>query len=96
LNIVDTALSLVTDLTSQIIQLETRLASHRSLMIDDNHILHHQFDDLNDIDQHLQPIEKSMQELLQQSQQLASEQLKRITEQLSTRWKRIHAEINQR
>jgi hypothetical protein len=95
LDIADTALSLVTDLTSHIIELETRLASHTPL-IDDEEYIHRQLDDLNELDNHLQNIEKSIQELLNQSKQLGNEKLIRISEQLSSRWKQIHSEINQR
>ena len=95
MDIVDTALSLVTDLTSHIIELETRLASHTPL-IDDETYIHRQLDDLNELDNHLQSIEKSIKELLIQSKQLGNERLIRISEQLSSRWKQISAEINQR
>jgi len=95
LDIADTALSLVTDLTSHIIELETRLASHTPL-IDDEKYIHRQLDDLNKLDNHLQTIEKSIKELLIQSKQLGNERLIRISEQLSTRWKQISSEINQR
>jgi len=95
LNIADTSLSLVTDLTSNIIELETRLASHTPL-IDDEKYIHRQLDDLNELDNHLQTIEKSIKELLIQSKQLGNERLIRISEQLSSRWKQINLEINQR
>lgn len=95
LDIVDTALSLVTDLTGHIIELETRLASHLPLMNEENH-LHRQLDDLQQLDKHLQSIEKSIKELLGQSHQLGNERLTRISEQLAARWKQIHGEINQR
>jgi hypothetical protein len=95
LEIVDTALSLVTDLTSHIIELETRLASHTPL-IDDESYIHRQLIDLNELDNHLQTIEKSIKELLTQSRQLGNERLIRISEQLASRWKQINSEINQR
>ncbi len=95
MDIVDTALSLVTDLTSHIIELETRLASHTPL-IDDETYIHRQLDDLNELDNHLQSIEKSIKELLIQSKQLGNERLIRISEQLASRWKQISSEINQR
>jgi hypothetical protein len=95
LNIADTSLSLVTDLTSNIIELETRLASHTPL-IDDEKYIHRQLDDLNELDNHLQTIEKSIKELLIQSKQLGNERLIRISEQLSSRWKQINLEITQR
>jgi hypothetical protein len=95
LDVADTALSLVTDLTSHIIELETRLASHTPLIDDETHI-HRQLDDLNKLDNHLQSIEKSIKELLIQSKQLGNERLIRISEQLASRWKQISSEINQR
>ena len=95
LDIVDTALSLVTDLTGHIIELETRLASHLPLMNEESH-LHRQLDDLQQLDKHLQSIEKSIKELLGQSHQLGNERLTRISDQLAARWKQIHGEINQR
>lgn len=95
MDIADTALSLVTDLTSHIIELETRLASHTPL-IDDEAYIHRQLDDLNELDNHLQTIEKSIKELLIPSKQLGSERLIRISEQLASRWKQINSEINQR
>jgi hypothetical protein len=95
LDIADTALSLVTDLTSHIIELETRLASHTPL-IDDETYIHRQLDDLNELDNHLQSIEKAIKELLIQSKQLGNERLVRISDQLASRWKQISAEIHQR
>lgn len=95
LEIADTALSLVTDLTSHIIELETRLASHTPL-IDDETYIHRQLDDLNELDNHLQSTEKSIKELLNQSKQFGNERLIRISEQLASRWKQINTEINQR
>jgi hypothetical protein len=95
LEIADTALSLVTDLTSHIIELETRLASHTPL-IDDESYIHRQLIDLNELDNHLQTIEKSIKELLIQSRQLGNERLIHISEQLASRWKQINAEITQR
>jgi len=95
LDIADTALSLVTDLTSHIIELETRLASHTPL-IDDEKYIHRQLNDLNDLNNHIQILEKSITELLIQSKQLNNDRLIRISEQLSTRWKQIISEINQR
>lgn len=95
LDISDTTLSLVTDLTSHIIELETRLASHTPL-IDDEVYIRRQLDDLNELNNQLQSIEKPTQELLNQSKQLGNERLIRISEQLATRWKHIHTEINQR
>jgi len=95
LDIADTTLSLVTDLTSHIIELETRLASHTPL-IDDEIYIRRQLDDLNELNNQLQSIEKPTQELLNQSKQLGNERLIRISEQLATRWKHIQTEINQR
>lgn len=95
LDIADTALSLVTDLTSHIVELETRLASQTPI-IDDELYIHRQLDELNEIDQHLQSVEKSIKELLIQSQQLCNERLIRISEQLASRWQQINAEIHQR
>jgi prefoldin subunit 5 len=95
LEIADTALSLVTDLTSHIIELETRLASHTPL-IDDESYIHRQLVDLNELDNHLQTTEKAIKELLTQSRQLGNERLIRISEQLASRWKQINSEINQR
>jgi hypothetical protein len=95
LDIVDTALSLVTDLTSQIAELETRLASHTPLFDDETHI-HRQLDDLNQLDSHSQSIEKSIKELLTQSKQIGNDRLNRTSEQLTLRWKQINSEINQR
>jgi hypothetical protein len=51
LDIVDTALSLVTVLTSLIIELETRLASHTPLIEDEENI-HRQLYYLNELDNH--------------------------------------------
>lgn len=95
MDIIDTALSLVTNLTSHIIELETRLASHTPL-IDDESYIHRQLDDLNELHTQLQTIEKSIEELLNQSRHLGNERLSRISEQLSSRWKQINSEINQR
>ena len=95
MDIADTTLSLVTDLTSHIIELETRLASHTPL-IDDEIYIRRQLDDLNELNNQLQSIEKPTQELLNQSKQLGNERLIRISEQLATRWKHIQTEINQR
>ncbi|CAF2417563.1 unnamed protein product [Rotaria sp. Silwood2] len=95
LDIAETTLSLVTDLTSHIIELETRLASHTPL-IDDEQYIHRQLDDLNELDKQLQSIEKSIKELLTQSKQLGNDKLIRISEQLTSRWQQINSEINQR
>ncbi|CAF1012011.1 unnamed protein product [Rotaria sp. Silwood1] len=95
LDIGETTLNLVTDLTSHIIELETRLASHTPL-IDDEQYIHRQLDDLNELDKQLQTIEKSIKELLIQSKQLGSDRLIRISEQLTSRWQQIDSEINQR
>lgn len=91
----DAALTLVSDLTTQIIELETRLASHAPLM-DDEEYIHRQLDDLNEIDKHLQSIEKSIKELLKHSKQLDNDRLIRISEQLASRWQQMNSEINQR
>lgn len=95
LDIVDTALSLVTDLTSHIIELETRLASHTPLFDDETHI-HRQLADLTDLANIAQSLEKSIKELLAQSKQLGNEKLSRTSDQLISRWKQINAEISQR
>ncbi|CAF3599478.1 unnamed protein product [Adineta steineri] len=95
LDIVDTALSLVTDLTSHIIELETRLASYTPLFDDETHI-HRQLAELNELNNRSQSLEKSIKELLTQSQQLGNEKLNRTSEQLISRWKQINSEINQR
>jgi uncharacterized coiled-coil protein SlyX len=95
LDIADTALNLVNNLTSQIIELETRLASQPSL-IDDEHFIHRQLNDLNEFNNCLSRLEKSIKELLIQSQQLSNDRLIRISEQLATRWKHITSEIQQR
>ncbi|CAF0847061.1 unnamed protein product [Rotaria sordida] len=95
LDIAETTLNLVTDLTSHIIELETRLASHTPLIDDENYI-HRQFDDLNELEKQLQSIEKSIKELLIQSKQLGNDKLIRISEQLTSRWQQMNSEINQR
>lgn len=95
MDIVDTALSLVTDLTTQIIELETRLASQTPLF-DDEAQSHRQLADLTELYDRSQSLEKSIKELLIQSKQLGNEKLNRTSDQLVTRWKQINTEINQR
>ncbi|CAF1300148.1 unnamed protein product [Rotaria magnacalcarata] len=95
LDMADTALSLVSDLTSHVTELETRLASHTPL-IDDEQYIHRQLDDLNELDGPLESIEKSIKELLIHSKQLGSDRLIRISEQLAFRWQQINSEIKQR
>jgi hypothetical protein len=95
LDIADTSLNLVNNLSSQLIELETRLASQTSFLDDENSI-HRQLTDLNELNNHLLILEKSVTELLKQSKQLNNERLIRISEQLTTRWKQIISEINQR
>lgn len=95
LDIIDTALNLVTDLTSHLMELETRLASYLPL-VNDEQQLHLQLNDLQDLEQHLKSIEKSIEELLRQSEQLANERFLRTSEQLAKRWKQIQTEIHQR
>jgi hypothetical protein len=92
LDISDITLNLINNLTTQLIELETRLASQPSL-IDDENSIHRQLNDLNAFNNHLQIIEKSVTELLKQTK---NERLIRITEQLTIRWKQIISEINQR
>jgi len=92
LHIADKALNLLNNLTSEIIELETRLVSQTSLIDDENHI-HRQLTDLHN---HIQILEKSLIELLTLSKQLNNDRLIRISEQLATRWKHITTEINQR
>jgi hypothetical protein len=95
LDIADAALNLVNHLTCQVIEFETRLASHRSLTDEEND-MRFQFDDLLQLHTHLESLEKSIGELLKQSQQLANDRLIRISEQLAFRSKQITLEINQR
>ncbi len=95
LNIADATLNLLNNLTSQIIELETRLAYQTTLIDDENHI-HRQLNDLNNLNNHIQILEKSITELLIQSKQLNNDRLIRISEQLAKRWKQILSEINQR
>ena len=83
------------NLTAQIIDLETRLVSQPSL-VDDEDSIRRQFNELNELNDHLQTLEKSVKELLRHSEQLSNERLIRISEQLATRWKRITSEIYQR
>ena len=89
------ALNLITNLTYHIIELETRLASHTSIMNDESFI-HRQFNDLNELDKYLQSIEKSIRELVIQSKQLDNEKLNHISDQLALRWQQISSEINHR
>ncbi|CAM4876988.1 unnamed protein product [Rotaria socialis] len=95
LDMADTALSLVSDLTSHVTELETRLAYHTPL-IDDEQYIHRQLDDLGELDGPLESIEKSIKELLIHSKQLGNDRLIRISEQLASRWQQINSEINQR
>ncbi len=95
LDIASTTLNLLNNLTNQLIELETRLVYQTSLIDDENHI-HRQLNDLNDLNNHIQILEKSITELLIKSKQLNNDRLIRISEQLSTRWKHIISEINQR
>ncbi len=95
LNIADKALNLLNNLTTQLIELETRLTSQTSLIDDENHI-HRQLNELNDLNNHIQILEKSITELLILSKQLNNDRLIRISEQLATRWKQIMTEITQR
>jgi hypothetical protein len=95
LNIADKALNLLNNLTTQLIELETRLTSQTSLIDDENHI-HRQLNELNDLNNHIQILEKSITELLILSKQLNNDRLIRISEQLAKRWKQILSEINQR
>lgn len=95
MDIANSALSLLNNLTNQLIEFETRLVSQTSLIDDENHI-HRQLNDLNDLYNHIQILEKSIIELLNKSKQLNNEKLIHISEQLSTRWKQISSEINQR
>ncbi len=92
LHIADKALNLLNNLTSEIIELESRLVSQTSLIDDENHI-HRQLTDLHN---RIQILEKSLIELLTLSKQLNNDRLIRISEQLATRWKHITTEINQR
>ena len=92
MDISDITLNLINNLTTQLIELETRLGSQPSL-IDDENFIHRQLNDLNAFNNHLQIIEKSITELLKQTH---NERLIRITEQLTIRWKQIISEINQR
>jgi capsule polysaccharide export protein KpsE/RkpR len=77
LNTADATLNLIHNLTAQLIELETRLASHRSIIDDENNI-RRQLDDLNGLNNHLQTLEKSITELLIQSKQLDNQRLIRI------------------
>ncbi len=95
MNIADKALNLLNNLTTQLIELETRLTSQTSLIDDENHI-HRQLNELNDLNNHIQILEKSITELLILSKQLNNDRLIRISEQLAKRWKQILSEINQR
>lgn len=95
LDAADAALNLLNNLTSQIIELETRLVSQTAL-IDDEDYIHRQLSDLHELNIHFQTLEKSVKELLRHSEQLSNERLTRISEQLATRWKRITSEIYQR
>ncbi|CAF3082851.1 unnamed protein product [Rotaria sp. Silwood2] len=93
--IAENALNLLNNLTSQIIELETRLISQKSL-IDDENYFHRQLNDLNELHNHSQILEKSITDLLIQSKQLGNDNLIRISEHLSSRWKQIISEIIQR
>ncbi|CAF4657430.1 unnamed protein product, partial [Rotaria sp. Silwood1] len=93
--IAETALNLLNTLTSQIIELENRLISQKSL-IDDENDFHRQLNDLNELHNHSQVLEKSTTDLLMQSKQLGNDKLIHISEHLSSRWKQIISEIIQR
>ena len=95
LNTADTALNLMTHLTTTLIECETRLASQTSLTDDENEI-RQQLDNLIELQNHLHALEKSIAELLVQSKQLANDRLSRISDQLAFRWKQMTLEINQR
>lgn len=95
LAIIDTALNLMNTLTSKIIDLEIRLISQAS-HIDDEHSIHRQLNNLNELHNDIQILEKSITELLQQSKQLGDDRLIRISERLASKWKQMTSEIIQR
>lgn len=92
LQLVDRALNLLNHLTNEIIQLETHLLS-QTLLLDDENSLHRQF---NDLLHRTQLFEKPLTELLNLTKLLNNDRLTHITEQLTTRWKYLSTEINQR
>ncbi|CAF1221360.1 unnamed protein product [Rotaria sordida] len=93
--ITETALNLLNTLTSQIIEIETRLLSQKAL-IDDENYFHRQLNELNELHNQAQILEKSITDLLIQSKQLGNDKLIHISEHLSSRWQQIISEIIQR
>lgn len=91
----DSTLNLVNDLSSQIMDLEIRLASQNPLINDEHQILQ-QLEELKILENNLHNIDKSTEELLRQSQQMTNERVIRISNQLVSRWRTIQKEIHQR
>jgi len=95
LNLAERAIHLLNNLTSELIEFETRLCSQTNLLDDENHI-HRQLTDIDYLFNRIPILEKSISELLELSRQFDNQRLVHTSEQLANRWQFIRKEISLR